>query len=68
MLNPLYPAAVVAGNVKTSQAIADALSSALGVLRRTMNNFTFGAIATNITKLSAAVLVHERVRSCFKAL
>ena len=66
MLNPLYPAAVVAGNVKTSQAIADALSSA--VLRRTMNNFTFGAIATNITKLSAAVLVHERVRSCFKAL
>ncbi|MGB7250421.1 MAG: hydantoinase B/oxoprolinase family protein, partial [Phormidesmis sp.] len=45
MLNPAYPAAVVAGNVETSQAITDALYGALGVLaasQGTMNNFTFG--------------------------
>ena len=45
MLNPVYPAAVVAGNVETSQAVADCLYGALGVLaasQGTMNNFTFG--------------------------
>jgi 5-oxoprolinase (ATP-hydrolysing) len=45
MLNPCYPAAVVAGNVETSQAIVDALYGALGVMsasQGTMNNFTFG--------------------------
>ena len=45
MLAPHYPAAVVAGNVETSQCIADALYGALGVLagsQGTMNNFTFG--------------------------
>ncbi|HEV8255860.1 MAG TPA: hydantoinase B/oxoprolinase family protein, partial [Casimicrobiaceae bacterium] len=45
MLKPRYPAAVVAGNVETSQAITDALYGALGVLaasQGTMNNFTFG--------------------------
>ena len=45
MLNPRYPAAVVAGNVETSQAVTDALYGALGVLaasQGTMNNFTFG--------------------------
>ncbi|NEO03615.1 MAG: hydantoinase B/oxoprolinase family protein, partial [Moorea sp. SIO3I7] len=45
MLNPRYPAAVVAGNVETSQAITDALYGALGVMaasQSTMNNFTFG--------------------------
>jgi len=45
MLNPRYPAAVVAGNVETSQAIANALYGALGVMaasQGTMNNFTFG--------------------------
>ena len=45
MLNPQYPAAVVAGNVETSQIIVDALYGALGVLaasQGTMNNFTFG--------------------------
>ncbi len=45
MLNPVYPAAVVAGNVETSQAIVDAVYGALGVLaasQGTMNNFTFG--------------------------
>ncbi len=44
-LNPRSPAAVVAGNVETSQAIANALYGALGVLaasQGTMNNFTFG--------------------------
>jgi 5-oxoprolinase (ATP-hydrolysing) len=45
MLKPRYPAAVVAGNVETSQVIIDALYGALGVLaaaQGTMNNFTFG--------------------------
>ncbi|MBW4644077.1 MAG: hydantoinase B/oxoprolinase family protein [Goleter apudmare HA4340-LM2] len=45
MLNPTYPAAVVAGNVETSQTIVDALYAALGVMaasQGTMNNFTFG--------------------------
>ncbi len=45
LLNPRYPAAVVAGNVETSQYIVDALYGALGVLagsQGTMNNLTFG--------------------------
>jgi 5-oxoprolinase (ATP-hydrolysing) len=45
MLNPRAPAAVVAGNVETSQVVVDALYGALGVLaasQGTMNNFTFG--------------------------
>ncbi len=45
MLAPRYPAAVVAGNVETSQCVTDALYGALGVLaasQGTMNNFTFG--------------------------
>jgi len=45
LLNPQYPAAVVAGNVETSQAIANALYGALGTLaasQGTMNNFIFG--------------------------
>ena len=45
MLNPHYPAAVVAGNVETSQVITDCLFAALGALapsQGTMNNFTFG--------------------------
>ena len=45
MLNPRYPAAVVAGNVETSQVITDALFGALGAMaaaQGTMNNFTFG--------------------------
>ena len=45
MLNPQYPAAVVAGNVETSQYVTDALYGALGVVaasQGTVNNFTFG--------------------------
>ena len=45
MLNPHYPAAVVAGNVETSQVITDTLYGALGLMgaaQGTMNNFTFG--------------------------
>lgn len=44
-LDPQPPAAVVAGNVETSQLITDALYAALGVMaaaQGTMNNFTFG--------------------------
>jgi 5-oxoprolinase (ATP-hydrolysing) len=45
MLSPEYPAAVVAGNVETSQAVTGALQRALGVMAEgsgTMNNLTFG--------------------------
>ena len=45
MLNPVFPAAVVAGNVETSQAITDTLFGALRIMaaaQGTMNNFTFG--------------------------
>jgi 5-oxoprolinase (ATP-hydrolysing) len=45
LLNPAYPAAVVAGNVETSQCITDALLGALDACasaQGTMNNFTFG--------------------------
>lgn len=46
LLNPKYPAAVVAGNVEISQNITDCLYGALGILaasQGTMNNFTFGS-------------------------
>jgi 5-oxoprolinase (ATP-hydrolysing) len=46
MLSPSYPAAVVAGNVETSQCVTDCLYGALGALaasQGTMNNFTFGS-------------------------
>ena len=45
MINPEYPAAVIAGNVETSQYIVDTLFGALGVVaasQGTMNNFTWG--------------------------
>jgi len=45
LLSPRPPAAVVAGNVETSQHVVDALYAALGVMANaqgTMNNFTFG--------------------------
>jgi 5-oxoprolinase (ATP-hydrolysing) len=45
MLSPQYPAAVVAGNVETSQALTNCLFGALGVLaaaQGTMNNLNFG--------------------------
>ncbi|MBJ8345921.1 hydantoinase B/oxoprolinase family protein [Antrihabitans sp. YC2-6] len=45
MLAPVYPAAVVAGNVETSQAITGALYGALRIQAEgsgTMNNITFG--------------------------
>jgi 5-oxoprolinase (ATP-hydrolysing) len=45
LVNPRYPAAVVAGNVETSQCITDALLAALNACaaaQGTMNNFTFG--------------------------
>ncbi|WP_082827094.1 hydantoinase B/oxoprolinase family protein [Pseudovibrio sp. WM33] len=45
MLRPHYPAAVVAGNVETSQHITNALFAALGAMANSqgsMNNLTFG--------------------------
>jgi len=46
MLSPAFPAAVVAGNVETSQVVTDALFAATGRLapsQGTMNNLTFGS-------------------------
>ncbi|WP_136657117.1 hydantoinase B/oxoprolinase family protein [Nitratireductor sp. XY-223] len=45
MINPDYPAAVIAGNTEVSQSIADCLYGALGVIagsQGTMNNFVWG--------------------------
>jgi 5-oxoprolinase (ATP-hydrolysing) len=45
MLSPTYPAAVVAGNVETSQAVTNCLFGALGALaaaQGSMNNLNFG--------------------------
>ena len=45
MVNPEYPAAVVAGNTEVSQAITDTLYGALGIMaasQGTMNNFVYG--------------------------
>lgn len=45
MLNPVYPAAVIAGNTEVSQAACNALYGALGVIagsQGTMNNFVWG--------------------------
>ena len=45
MLAPRFPAAVVAGNVETSQHVTDCLFGALGAMaaaQGTMNNLTFG--------------------------
>jgi len=45
MINPQYPAAVIAGNVETSQLICDALFGAVGSMaaaQGTMNNFIWG--------------------------
>ncbi len=45
MLAPRYPAAVVAGNVETSQIVVNCLMAALGAMgpsQGTMNNVTFG--------------------------
>ena len=45
MINPRYPAAVIAGNTEVSQAITETLYGALGVLagsQGTMNSFVYG--------------------------
>jgi 5-oxoprolinase (ATP-hydrolysing) len=45
MLRPSYPAAVVAGNVETSQHVTNAMFGAMGALANaqgTMNNLTYG--------------------------
>ncbi|MGN6764363.1 MAG: hydantoinase B/oxoprolinase family protein [Rhizobiaceae bacterium] len=45
MLRPRYPAAVVAGNVETSQHVTNAMFAAMGALANaqgTMNNLTYG--------------------------
>ncbi len=49
LLSPVFPAAVVAGNVETSQCVTDCLYGALGALaasQGTMNNVTFGSTDT----------------------
>ncbi|WP_103765042.1 hydantoinase B/oxoprolinase family protein [Roseovarius confluentis] len=45
MINPVYPAAVIAGNTEVSQSITETLYGALGVVagsQGTMNNFVYG--------------------------
>ena len=45
MINPKYPAAVIAGNTEVSQNMCDCLFGALGVMagsQATMNNFVWG--------------------------
>lgn len=45
MINPAYPAAVIAGNVETSQVLCDTLFGAVGAMaaaQGTMNNFIWG--------------------------
>lgn len=45
MINPVYPAAVIAGNTEVSQSIAECLYGALDVIagsQGTMNNFVWG--------------------------
>jgi 5-oxoprolinase (ATP-hydrolysing) len=45
MINPVYPAAVIAGNTEVSQSVAETLYKALGVIaasQGTMNNFVWG--------------------------
>ena len=53
---PGYPAAVVAGNVETSQIVTNGLFAALGALgsaQGTMNNLTFGNARCSITRRCA---------------
>ena len=53
LLDPRLPAAVVAGNVETSQCITDALLAALGACagsQGTMNNFTFEERAPSVLR------------------
>jgi len=63
MLRPRYPAAVVAGNVETSQCITEAIYGALRVMaaaQGTMNNFTFGNERYSTTRPSAAARAPAR--------
>ena len=72
MLSPTYPAAVVAGNVETSQAVTNALYGALGVLaaaQGTMNNFTFPATTgISTTRRSAAAPARVRISTAPSAV
>ena len=66
MLKPAYPAAVVAGNVETSQHVTNAMFGAMGALANaqgTMNNLTFGNDAVSVLRddlLRLAGRPHER--------
>ncbi len=55
---PAHPAAVVAGNVETSQCVTQALYETLGLISESqgsMNNFTFGNADTNTMRRLRAV-------------
>lgn len=59
MLRPHYPAAVVAGNVETSQHITNALFAALGAMANSqgsMNNLPSATTPTSITRPCAPAL------------
>src|SRR5690606_40438549 len=56
MLDPAPPAAVVAGNVETSQVVTEAILAATGRLapgQGTMNNFTFGRSGEHTSELQS---------------
>ena len=54
MLNPRYPAAVVAGNVETSQYVTDTLYAALGALAGSQGTMGPGAAARSRAELRPA--------------
>jgi 5-oxoprolinase (ATP-hydrolysing) len=56
LLSPEFPAAVVAGNVETSQEVTNCLFGALGAMaaaQGTMNNLNFGNARYQTTRRSA---------------
>ena len=65
MLSPEYPAAVIAGNVETSQIVTNCLFGALkamGPSQGTMNNLIFGD-DVSISTMRPSVLVHPPARA-----
>lgn len=64
MINPSYPAAVIAGNTEVSQAVANARYGALGVLagsHGTMNKFVWETKSCRITRRYVAKPARDQV-------
>jgi len=52
MINPRAPAAVISGNTKVSQAIADTLYGALGVIAGSQGTMTISSMATTCIRIT----------------